>query len=59
MINFIYVFLKGEHVLSLPITIDSSSRFLAGIYQVQIDFETSLKQTGCAKINNVSININK
>ncbi|CAF3296507.1 unnamed protein product [Rotaria socialis] len=49
----------GEHTIDLPITIDSQSWMLAGSYQAQIDLETSPKQKGCAKINNISIKTNK
>ncbi|CAF3930925.1 unnamed protein product [Rotaria magnacalcarata] len=49
----------GGHTIDLPITIDSQSWMLAGSYQAQIDLETSLKQKGCAKINNISIKTNK
>ncbi|CAF3072649.1 unnamed protein product [Rotaria sp. Silwood2] len=50
---------EGVHILNLPIKIDSASWMVAGNYQAQIDLETSSKGKGCAKINNISIKINK
>ncbi|CAF3657778.1 unnamed protein product [Rotaria sp. Silwood1] len=50
---------EGEHILNLPIKIDSTSWMIAGNYQAQIDLETNSKRKGCAKINNISVKTNK
>ena len=53
-----YVF-KGDHVLTLPITIDTSSWALVGTYAVTVDIQTNSGETGCVKLSNIHIKSSK
>jgi len=46
---------QGEHVLNLPIRIESGSWLVGGMYQAEIYLETRLHQTGCIKLKNIRI----
>ncbi|CAF1001583.1 unnamed protein product [Adineta steineri] len=49
----------GDHVITLPITIDTTSWALAGNYHAQVDIETSSEEKGCVKLNNIQIKSSK
>jgi hypothetical protein len=46
---------QGDHTLTLPITIDTSSWALVGSYHAQVELITSTGQKGCVKLSNVHI----
>jgi len=54
----IYIF-QGDHVLTLPITIDISSWALVGNYEAQVNLQTNSGQKGCVKVSNVHIQSSK
>jgi len=53
-----YIF-QGDHVLTLPITIDTSSWALVGNYEAQVHVQTNSGQKGCVKVSNVHIQSSK
>jgi hypothetical protein len=56
--EIINYFFQGDHVLTLPITIDANSWALVGSYQAQINVKTGSGQKGCVKVSNVHIQSN-
>jgi len=46
---------QGDHVVTLPITIDISTWALVGNYRAQVNIYTNSEQKGCVKVSNVHI----
>ncbi|CAF3680437.1 unnamed protein product [Rotaria sordida] len=51
--------IKGDHMLTIPITIFISSWTLAGNYQGQVHIQTNSGATACVKVSNVHIKLSK
>ncbi len=56
IINYLF---QGDHVLTLPITIDIGSWALVGNYQAEVNIQTNSGQKGCVKVSNVHIQSSK
>ncbi len=53
-----YLF-QGDHVLTLPITIGTSSLPLGGNYKAQVNLQTNSGQNGCVKLSDIHIQSSK
>lgn len=51
-------FFQGDHILTLPITIDTGSWALVGNYQGQVDVKTGSGLKGCVTVSGVHIQSN-
>ncbi|UJR26845.1 hypothetical protein I4U23_008157 [Adineta vaga] len=49
----------GDHIITLPITIDTTSWALVGSYQAQVDVETNSGEKGCVTLSNIHIESSK